>query len=520
MSKLSVFSGLAVLSSLGLFLSCQSKAPIANEISHLDRSPQSVSEMRVWVDRIQRIAESPSLNANNCSAQLEPVLADLSRANPSILKWQSNNMNNLKAESSDWLKTLFEARLKLRSRVPELVKKGEQDPCLRSIRRFLVFVRLAEEMMLESMVRYKLFPDQDADGEESAFRGPFPATLVNPKYGKLEFKAGDILLDRGDSAMSAQIARIGDVEHLFSHAAILGEDPQGNLYVIETTVQDEVGVIPIKKYWEDNADSRMAILRYPDQRIAQKAARFIYDYVKGKSKAIKYDFRMNDRDPSEMFCAEVPQFAFRQVTGGKLALPMFKSDISKFEKMASYNWVRDMGILEKRAFAPADMDVDPRFDYVAEYRYVAELRSRRMDDAVLTSMYNWMLEKNYYFTNDLGDGTVANLGFAISRIFPNNGHVPSNIPKGTIRASLVFDRVYEQIMAFLKPREEEYFARNGFPMSFGQMLVVTEEFRAKDCARYQQELTEMPRERSFRGMMHINFTSKKACPEQGLFFGQ
>lgn len=485
-----------------------SQAPYALE--SVDRSPQSESEVDAWVAKVAAVPHDTKLTPATCSKTLDPFLAALEKVDPRILVLSTASNDKLRDVTSKWLKDLFQARIDLRHRIPDLVTKGASDPCLKSIRRFLVYVRFAEEVLTESMVKRGLYPDQDADGQEIAFRGPFPATLVNAKYGKLEFKSGDVLLDRGDSAVSAQIARIGDVEHMFSHAMIVGESPTGKLYVIETTIQDIVGAQPLRKYWEDNADGRMAVYRHADTALARKAGRLIYDFTMKHKGSVPYDFHMNDQDAHEMFCAEVPQYAYRHASGGKVILPKYKTDISRFNVMGSESWIRAMEIPYDHIFAPSDIDVDPRFDLVAEYRYVPDLPDRRMDDAVMTSMYDWMLNKHYTFVHDLGDDFLANLGTLKAHLFGDDDIAP-NMPKGSIKAALEFDRVFQIIRANLEPIEKEHYAKYGVTLSFQKMLKINEQFRQTDCFRYRQNVRDdaAPSSQQF---MHMSFESDSSCP--------
>lgn len=501
------------------FCACQfgQQKTISSDSTDRLRTPQSEALIQPLVDRSLAIAVSTELNSENCSAQLNPLLDELEKLNPVILKLNftaSADLERQKTLSTQWLKDLFKTRNLMRARISELVKNQTQTACLKSIRRYLVVIRFFEETLIEAMLEAKLYPEQDADDKETAFRTGFPATLVNEKFEKLEFKSGDVLLDRGDSALSAQIARIGDTEHVYSHAMIVGEDAHGKLYVVETTVQDIVGIEPLQKYWDENADARMAVFRHPDEKLARKAGRFIYDYVSSKRGQIRYDFHMNDQNADEMFCSEVVQFAYRKASDNQMIVPMFKTDISHFNKMERKNWVRKMQIPYDHIFSPSDIDVDPRFEQVAEYRYIPDLRDRRIDDAVMSSMYSWMLQKDYSFAIDLGDQIMSNLGVIKARFF-NSKDIPENMPKGTIQSALQFDRVFLKIRESLEKKEEAYFHRHGYSMSFQMMLAENERFRQEDCQLYQNSKLISPSDSTVvesNSFLHYSLTSRKACP--------
>lgn len=476
------------------------------------RSPQSISQVEDELKNFEDLVSSSQLNSSNCSSLIDPALEHFDRLDPSIIKLGDQDKTKVRTKLTEWLKRIFQARVNLRSRVEQLSLNGSNKSCLRSIRRALVFARQAEEILLVFGKDNQFFIWNDDD--EYAFWDKFPLTMVNPKFSKLEIKSGDVFLDRGDSALSAQIARIGDVEHVFSHSMIVGEDPKGNLYIIETTVQDIVGIIPLKKYLKENTDTRMAIFRHPDANLAKKAGRFIYDYVHKNKSSILYDFHMNDQNPKEMFCSEVAQFAYRNVSNGKLVLPKYKTEVSRFNVMGSKNWVKAMGINYDKIFSPSDMDVETRFELVAEYRNIDEIEERRIDDAVMTSMYDWMLDLGYYFPLDLRDQGLANIGVLKARLF-GDSLISKNMPKAAVTASLEFERVFDFIRENLDPVTKAYHKQYGTMMPTRKMLQVNNQLRESDCERlksYRQALQpadDLTQEKP--DFLNQMFISKTAC---------
>jgi len=485
----------------------------ATQIAPL-RSPSAAVDAQVidqWVEGLLRLASSTELRGDQCQQRIQEELKEFLALDPEVFSLANIEPSQRQAVSSSWLKAMFSSRITLRARAAELGSSGSA--CVRALRQYLVHVRHAEEYLIEAMVRLKVFPEQDADGKEAAFRGAFPATLVNPKFGNLVFKTGDVLLSRGESALSAQIARAGDVENVFSHAMIVGEDSAGKLYVVETTARDDVAALPLKQYFEENPDARMAVYRHADQALAKRAGRFIYDRITARGKPILYDFHMNENDSSKLFCSEVVQLAYRHASGGRLVLPMFRTDVSRFNRMGKKNWIRMAEIKGDQFFSPSDMDVDPRFEQVAEYRYVDDLRGIRMDDAVMSSMFSWMLGKKYYFAPDPTDHMVAAVGPAVARLFGQGDKIPSGVPRGTIRATLKFDRVFTKIRANLEPLEAAYQKRYGYSMPYAEMLRMNENFRVSDCRKFQVAslVAGESREIDLAPYMHVNFTSKEDC---------
>jgi hypothetical protein len=459
-----------------------------------------------------RVAQAPeALTQQNCVAVLTAAENDFASIEPASIDWRSADKALLKEQSSHWIHTLFEARIRLRDRIPELVRGDNHDPCLRAIRRFLVSARQAEELITESIQHFGLAYDQNTI-DDQAFSNYFPYTVVNEKLGAFEVKAGDVLLDRGDSAESAQIALVGDVENLYSHTAVIGADAKGRLYVVETNAQDIVGVTPIKKYWTDNPDVRMALYRYKDAAMAHKAARFIFDYVHARRNKIPYDFHMNELDPSEMFCAEVVQYAYRQASNGTFVPPMYKSDLSKFDVMGRLNWLKLMGVPYSDVYAPVDVDVDPRFDLVADWRYSPGLREHRRDDAVMSSMYGWMVNDGYVFPRRLSVFVLTDMAEIKSRLIGDK-EISKDMTAPVIRTALEFQRVFDLVAKNLETKENAFYKHTGHPLSMAGLKQVNEDFRIADCKAWQNNRGQFLKDSYQRSVrfVHESLRSETAC---------
>ncbi|MGZ3730808.1 MAG: YiiX/YebB-like N1pC/P60 family cysteine hydrolase [Bdellovibrionota bacterium] len=488
------FRASAIAASFALASSCAS--------TPATRAPQSVPGIDSAVHRLSEIAAGDELSAASCVALLSGTGPLFRQIDPASFDWRAADKSMMKEQSGGWIRSLFEARIHLHSRISDLVQ-GSHDPCLREIRSFLVQARMSEELLTDSMEYFHLAPDQMDNAHERAFAGVFPSTLVNEEFGPLTFIPGDILLDRGDDFVSAQIARISDVENLFSHTAVIGEDKRGHLFVVETNEKDIVAAVPMKQYWKENPDVRMAIYRPRDAAAGHRAARFIYDYVAARPGQILYDYHMNDADPSEMFCSEVVQFAYRGGTHGAIVVPMYKSDLSRFDVMGKDNFIKRMGVPYEEVYMPHDIEVDPRFDLVADYRYSPILSQRRLDDAVASSLYDWMLNKGYVFPPELSDFAISDVAKLKAGIFGDKD-VTKNMPTATIRAGLEFRRVFNLLQANLAPIEKAHYRRTGHPMPFQEMLEANENFRRSDCAEWRKMGL------GFRGL-HATMRSKSAC---------
>ena len=76
---------------------------------------------------------------------------------------------------------------------------------------------------------------------------------------------------------------------------------------------------------------------------------------------------------SKLFCTEVVSYAFElasQELGRHEAVPMFNTRIS----MQNPYILDAFGIKSRSTFAPSDIEVDPRFELLAEWRDIARVR--------------------------------------------------------------------------------------------------------------------------------------------------
>jgi hypothetical protein len=278
------------------------------------------------------------------------------------------------------------------------------------------------------------------------------------------------------------IARIADQESNFSHLAIVAEDKKGNKYVVEALIQYGTIVTPLEK-WRAAEDARVALYRQPDEALGRVAARKIYDHAQGaldKGVGIRYDFAMNDADYKTFFCSEVVRYAYDKATNGQFMVPQFRSSVSKFK---GNDYPKSLGVTGTSLFAPYDMEVDPRFEFVAEYRFMPLLRQVRLQDAVLQSVYEWMLKKDYTFHMNFKNLTRSHL----AKVFRDFGFLADTLPRympiDAVKTTIQFEAVANVLEQNIYAKEKEFYAKNGYLPSFEDMKKINEEFRKEDCQR-------------------------------------
>ncbi|MBO9666304.1 MAG: hypothetical protein J7501_05775 [Bdellovibrio sp.] len=468
----------AALALTVLITACTSSSLKTAEVNSY-RNPASVSELISGSQKVLADVNNPQVfNPQTCSKFVNDITDYLFYlpADHFVPKTEVEK-ENLKTRGPEVLDTVFQIRVSLHEKLQEFDARNDLNKaCVNKMREGFQYARFAEEYLLDWLYAQKIYTFKKAP----IMTNEKPSTWTNPKFSGFELEAGDVMLIRGKSYVSAMIARIADEEGNFSHLAVVGQDKAGKKYVVEALIQYGVIVTPLEK-WRQEPDARVALFRYPDRELSKKAARLLYDHAQGalnKGKGIKYDFAMDDDDYATMFCSEVLRMAFDKASGGKVMIPKFRSSVSKFD---GNEFPRSLGVTKTSLFAPYDVEVDPRFDFIAEYRHMPLLRQVRMQDAVLQSVYSWMIQKGYNFHFAPLHSGKALLAKLVRQFGVAAETLPKYMPIESIKTTVQFEKVATILEQNLYKKEAEFYKKNGYLPSFQDMLAINEAFRVQDC---------------------------------------
>lgn len=507
--KKSILLGLSV----AILASCQT--PIKSQDGNAFRRPASADDLIEGSRKVLSDVGNPQVfNAGTCAAFVKDMTTYLYKLPADYFVPKTpDEVEKFKAQGVDLVDTIFKIRVALRERFQEFDARNELTPdCTAQVRNGIQYARFAEEYVLEWLTENKVLDFV----KKPIMTNERPNTWTNPRFEGFQLKTGDALIIRGQSYVSAMIARIGDDEGNFSHLAIVGEDSKGNQYIVESLIQKGVVVTPLAK-WREQEDARVALYRQPDAELGKAAGRKMYDRAKAaldKGAAIRYDFAMNDDDYSSMFCSEVVEYAYDKASNGKLIIPKFRSLVTKFE---GTDYLKSLGVTKKTLFAPYDLEVDPRFDFVAENRHYPLLRQVRMQDAVLQSVYDWMIEKKYVYNKSFGHSSKAYLAKFLRQFGFLKDTLPKYMPMDSIKTNVQFQAVALILEKNIYENEAAYYKEKGYLPSFTDLMAMNEQFRQADCEK--QELWIKAHEgKVYRGQMpkeesqfHWFFTSGKSC---------
>lgn len=455
---------------------------LSTKWSDLGRSPQSIYEFIDYIPVLnERVMSAEYLNPKSCELFIQKYTHYVYEKD-SQYYFPKNEVEKeyflQKGEES--LRGLFQLRLSLR----EFIKTNENSvtrECVEEVRNAIRYTRFAEDSLAEWLYNNAKVPLKTPD---TLFTGGEPHTLINPKYTGIEFKPGDLLLMRGQSFVSAMIARIGDGDVQFSHLGMIGQDSKGKLYVVESLIETGAIYTPLNEFLKKE-EARIVLLRQADEELALRSARKIFDFVysvKSKGKVVPYDFEMLDDEHSKLFCSEVIRYAYKLGSDGEFQVPTFRTS---FSKLSGSQFFKDMGIRSKEAFAPADIDLDPRFDVVAEFRTIPKLRKLRMMDSILTSIYHWIEKEDYELKFNLSTKFKSNTAWIARKLGFMKAKIQFHMPQSTIETVLKFESLTKPLEDNLASYEKDYFETHGHSLTFKDLLRANEEFRLRDCEAYK-----------------------------------
>jgi hypothetical protein len=194
------------------------------------------------------------------------------------------------------------------------------------------------------------------------------------------------LVSRGGAPTSALIARGSDYPGNFSHIAFVFVDPDTRkASIVEAHIELGVVVSTVEEYLTDKK-LRVMLLRpradlpqlVKDPMIPHEAAKRAYE--RATREHVPYDFEMNYRDHTKLFCSEVASAEYEA-----LGMTLWMG-ISHLSSPGLQKWLRDFGVRYFETQEPSDLEYDPQLVVVAEWRDPQELRKDHYDNAATDVM--------------------------------------------------------------------------------------------------------------------------------------
>lgn len=372
------------------------------------------------------------------------------------------DLDGLRRTGPAVLNRAYRLRMSLRDRIADWSSQGlmtlEAQTGLRNVFRAS---RYATDMLGEMLIGY----DELDPGEEiyPAFAGPDFYTLVNPALAGqngISFRSGDVLLVRGIIHNSAAIARIGDVDSQFSHISIIHVDEHGDKSVVEALIA-EGATISDFNYSIEHSLARAVLYRHEDPALAAMAAHRIHERVRKSQRSwgdhIFYDFSMEPEGYDKLFCAKLVKQAYDEASHGLVRLPTFPTTF----RFADKDFLSRIGVTATETFAPGDMELEPQFMAVAEWRDFRKTGLIRLQDMVMVKLFEWLETGGYRFRETTAIRIISALG-KLSGYLPNivkrllsvvAPKVPSNMRRKSIAAIAMLHKTAQPLLEELLEME-------------------------------------------------------------------
>jgi len=442
----------------------------------------SINAFEKDIDKIYKeLNQKSAFNAGNCDEYIENITNFLLLQSAKIyLPLTQRDFRRLEKRGDIIVEKLFLLRLLLRKKLKEFYLQGKITPnCVKKMRMAFRYSRFMEEFITE--IRVSMNKEVPAADHRDLSQHKYQFYL-NPKYKNFRMKSGDILLVRASNFVSAVIARIGDDDGQFSHAAMIYIDEKGIIYVIEALISKGIVIVPFEEWREKNHHARTLLFRHDNKKLAKKAAQKLHDTILERWKAkdlMLYDFQMDDSDSKQFFCSEVVQYSFK--LAGNDSMPIFQTSFKSFQ---NHSFLSELTIGVNKAFAPSDLEVDPHINLVAEWRNYAVTKNARMEDVIQTKVLYWMSHKDYYLKGTFKSWLSTSVGLLGRNIFGlNSDKIPPNMPYGFIENIIKLTDLNEILEKYLLGLETEYFKKYGHSMDYLTMMNALEKFRIEDCER-------------------------------------
>lgn len=432
--------------------------------------------------RLRALAEAPVATSDDIVRNASRIYHDVHERD--LARYSGAD---LKAVAPAVMTEMFHLRTVIRDRIAdwharELMTREAQH----AVRDTLRVLRYASDMAGE--VHWDHLIAIDTDPVYRAFSEISFNTFAHPSFDTgqpLAFRSGDVILMRGTKNNSAAIARIGDVDSQFSHAAIVYIDEAGGSFVVEALIEDGAVINPLKGVLEHGL-ARAVLFRHRDGDLAARAATLIHDHVKRaieNGQPILYDFSMRLGPSNKLFCSKLVRIAYDDASEGKLRLPAFLTHFN-----ANAPFYRQIGVKATETFAPGDLEIEPAFDLVAEwqdYRFTAQVRHQ---DMIMTKLFEWMEVHGYRFHDDFSIRLIAWLGRFSTKLSRRVqdlvanmfARIPPHMPRRTIATIVMLQKTAQPLLEEIQHQERVRIAAEGVPLHPRDVLEYLEHVRRQN----------------------------------------
>lgn len=481
-----------------IFFAVSAYSTIRHGSSTVSREPSSYENVRLTVEKVKvDLDDSRIFNEKTATAYINQF-ADQAYGLESHVytpSAESEAREFLKTADAT-VKTLFAIRLRLAEKLAEFELRNkwtaaERIDAVSAFRRAQLYLRYAEDFVITW--RHRLQPLRNS---AVFFAGEGPLTLRNPKYfgvlDKVTLRAGDVLLVRGDSFISATISRIGDVVTNMSHLAMVAEAEDGRLHVVEALMEKGLIQYDLDRFLSLERLPRAAVYRYRESGLAKVAARNLWklylDSLRNPQN-YRFDIQMDPNDHSKVYCAEAVRMAWESASNGQVIVPRY---LTTFHGAIETDFAKGVQMQVRESFAPSDIEVDTRFTLIAEHRDLTLLDSSRRYDVVLSSLFE-KFKQGFTYKPDLTAGLKGVFGIFARNLGFMTAQVPADATVETLTTLIRHKNLVTELVPALELAEKKVADSDGRPLSYRELEALFEKTCGGDCVELKSEqLSRIP----------------------------
>ena len=195
-----------------------------------------------------------------------------------------------------------------------------------------------------------------------------------------------------------------------------------------------------------------------------------YIYNESQNRHIPYDFKMDYYDASAMFCSEVGSYAYKQVG---INLWEFKSTISS---NGIISWLNTFGVENFVTQMPSDLEYDPLFSVVAEWRNKDILFKDHLDNAVMDALIGEANkgEKLDYSLWTLPLARIIKAYSLISNALGSEGIIPNGMSATMALKNNDFVNKFQSCKLQTEDKVENFIEKNGYLPPYWQLINMAE----------------------------------------------
>ncbi len=303
-----------------------------------------------------------------------------------------------------------------------------------------------------------------------------PSATASTNIFGIKVHSGDLLVSRGGAEVSALISRGNDYPGNFSHVAFIYVDEKNEPFLIEAHIERGVVISTAEQYVKDKK-LRFMVLRpradlpmiSKDPMLGQKAAKIAYEET--RKRHIPYDFKMNFRDSSAMFCSEVGSYAYK-----KEGIQLWQA-VSTISSQGVVNWLHDFGVENFVTQMPSDLEYDPQLSIVAEWSDPETLYKDHIDNAVMDILLEEADKGRQikYSTWQLPIVRVIKGWCLVKNYFGKSALIPEGMSATQASKNQYFVAMYNKLKAETINLAEEFVKTNHYRPPYWQLVKLARE---------------------------------------------